>query len=77
MRRAYNWAAVVQAHFFGRPGLFQPRVPPSVGIGADDAPGLYDLTPLRKQLAELVDFERLNGGEVRLSVVATDVVKRR
>jgi NTE family protein len=74
MRRAYNWAAVVQAHLFGRPGLFQPRLPPSVGIGAHAAPGLYDLTPLRKQLAQLVDFERLNDGEVRLSVVATDVV---
>jgi NTE family protein len=74
MRRAYNWAAVLQGHLFGRPGLFHPRLDPSMGIGADDAAGLYDLTPLRKQLAELIDFGRLNNGEVRLSVVATDVV---
>ncbi len=74
MRRAYNWAAVLQTHLLGRPGLFQPRRQAIMGIGADDAPGLYDLTPLREHLTELVDFDRLNNGEVRLSVVATDVI---
>jgi NTE family protein len=72
-RRAYNLAAVLQTHLFGRPGQFQPRLHPGISIGGDDTPGLYDLTPLREQLTELIDFERLNDGEVRLSVVATDI----
>ncbi len=74
MRRAYNWAAVLQAHFFGRPRLFQPRPQVAAGMGTDDVPGLYDLSPLREHLTQLVDFDRLNTGEVRVSVMATDII---
>jgi NTE family protein len=38
------------------------------------APALHDLEPLRERLPEVIDFDRLNGGETRLSVAATDVV---
>ncbi len=72
-RRAHNRASAFQALLLGRPGLFRPRL--AVGAGMDAAPpALHDLEPLRQRLPELLDFDRLNGGETRLSVVATDVV---
>ncbi|WP_407157139.1 patatin-like phospholipase family protein [Bradyrhizobium sp. STM 3557] len=33
----------------------------------------YDLAPTRERLAQLIDFDRLNGGEVRLTIAATDL----
>jgi hypothetical protein len=41
-----------------------------------DAIGLYDLSPLRRSLEQFVDFERLDGGDVRLLVVAVDLGNR-
>jgi NTE family protein len=49
--------------------MFRPRIFPDAGH-----PGLYDLTPLREWLLELVDFDRLNRGEVRVSIAATDML---
>jgi NTE family protein len=71
-RTAYNEAAALRALLLGQPGLFRPRLAVGAGIGA--APALYDLEPLRERLPELLDFDRLNNGGTRLSVVATDVV---
>jgi NTE family protein len=70
-RRVQGWASALQARLLGRAGLFRPRLFP----GADrDAPGLYDLAPMRNRLEEMIDFGLLNGGGApRLSVVATDV----
>jgi hypothetical protein len=34
--------------------------------------GLYDLTPARERLRELIDFGRLNDGSLRVMIVATD-----
>ena len=41
------------------------------GVPKDVA--LYDLTPLRRTLERLVDFDRLNAGEVRFTVAAVDI----
>src|SRR3712207_2504213 len=68
-RKAYNEASALQAMLLGRPGLFRPRL--AVGEGTGAAPALYDLGPLRERLPELLDFDRLNNGETRLSVAAT------
>ena len=73
-RVAYNAAGVVETLLFGRPGLFRLRVVPGAHAGAADTSALYDLEPLRRSLEAVVDFDRLNGGAVRLSVAATDVV---
>ena len=70
MREALNAAGVMQTFLLGRPGMFRPRPIPS----GDGRPGLYDLSPLRARLETLVDFGRLNGGEVRLNIAATDVL---
>ena len=73
-RDACNQLAALQTLVFGRPGLFRPRMQPGPRAGADDVPALHDLAPLSRQLAELVDFDRLNNGTVRVSIAATDVV---
>ena len=67
-RHASNWMSVLQTRLFGRAGVFHPRGP---GLSQTS---LYDLSPLRDQLTRVVDFDRLNAGELRVSVVTTDVV---
>ncbi len=58
----------------GRPGLFQPPL----GLwwrrlSGLPSPSLFERSAMRKTLARLVDFDYLNGGDVRLVVNATDV----
>ncbi len=73
-RQAYNQASVVETLLFGRPGVFRPRLSAGPRAGVGDVSALYDLAPLRAQLTELIDFDRLNRGSVRLSLCTTDVV---
>ncbi|MBV9653542.1 MAG: DUF3734 domain-containing protein [Acetobacteraceae bacterium] len=73
-RRAYNAAGVLETLLLGRLGLFRPRLAPGRHAGAPDVWALYDLEPLRRSLAEFVDFDRVNDGPVRVSFEATDVV---
>src|SRR5690349_6156002 len=69
-RHAANWLSALETRVAGSAGHFRPRL--------DYLPwqpfrSFYDLAPLRARLAKLVDFERLNGGEIRMSVATTDV----
>lgn len=59
----------------GAPGFFAPRVPPPFFQlpGTPEALSFYDTAPLRRTLEELVDFDRINDGAVRLSVGAVNV----
>ena len=73
-------AAVNQARSFGvllggAPGFFTPRtLPPFLHPpGSPGALSFYDTGPLKATLERLVDFDRLNAGEMRFSVGATDV----
>ena len=70
-----NGAAAIQALLFGVPGFFSPRVPPAPlqPAGSLAAISYYDTAPLAGTLERLVDFDRLNQGEVRLSVGAVNV----
>ncbi len=77
------WASAASAWMtsnLGQPGFFSPRmvspwlVPPLTSHAGDPAStSLYDTSPLRATLERLVDFERLNSGETRLSVGAVNV----
>ncbi|MGI3777018.1 MAG: patatin-like phospholipase family protein [Janthinobacterium lividum] len=69
--RASQLADGIQARLLGRPGMFRPRL--SALANPDAPPGLYDLAPLRATLARLVDLGRLNGGDIRVSVIAVDL----
>jgi NTE family protein len=68
-----QWSAA-SAALVGIPGFFRPRVDPSLMLGGA-APVLsyYDTAPLRATLERLVDFDRINRREMRLSVGAVDV----
>ncbi|QIG97563.1 MULTISPECIES: DUF3734 domain-containing protein [unclassified Bradyrhizobium] len=75
MRSAHNALAAMRALFQGQPGFFKPRFPPpflSPFSGAA-ATSFYDTSALRQTLEQLVDFDRLNSGGVRVSVGAVNV----
>ncbi len=70
---ALPWMAPLQslrALTEGQRGFFVPR--PLPGIGPDQA-SVYDTAPLRATLEELVDFDLLNSGAVRVSVGAVNL----
>ena len=69
MRPVLNGMAAASAAVFGIPGFFAPRLP----VTALTALSVYDTAPLRDTLLELVDFDLLNHGPVRLSVGAVQV----
>ena len=74
-RVAFNRASATAATMFGVPGFFRPRIPPPflAADGTPDALSVYDTSPLRDTLLELVDFDLINSKKVRLSVGSVDV----
>ena len=71
----HNAIAAMRALFQGQPGFFKPRFPPPFWspFAGDAATSFYDTTPLGQTLERLVDFDRLNSGELRVSVGAVNV----
>jgi NTE family protein len=67
LRPALNRIAAATAMGCGVPGFFHPRLPHPQALS------VYDTAPLRETLLELVDFDLLNRGGVRLSVGAVDI----
>ena len=74
-RRIFNETSAALVASSGAPGFFAPRFPPAVFMppGSLDAISIYDTSPLRATLLEVVDFDLLNSGPVRLSVGAVQV----
>ncbi|MCJ2090803.1 patatin-like phospholipase family protein [Methylobacterium sp. E-005] len=74
-RTAFNELSAAWIATFGVPGFFTPRVPPATfyPAGAPEALSLYETGALKGTLERLVDFDRINRGEVRLSVGAVNV----
>jgi len=68
-----RWSAAAAA-LTGVPGLFRLRANPALMLGGA-APVLsyYDTAPLRATLQQLVDFDRINRREMRLSVGAVNI----
>lgn len=69
LRPLFNGWSATSAALFGVPGFFTPRYG-TLPIAADS---VYDTGPLRRSLLELVDFDLLNSGAVRLSIGAVEV----
>ncbi|WP_245318291.1 patatin-like phospholipase family protein [Bradyrhizobium sp. DOA1] len=68
-RHLFAWLNSISTRLLGHAGFFHPRLPlPSPQFG-----GLYDLGPTRERLRQLIDFERLNEGDPRITICATDV----
>jgi NTE family protein len=72
---ASMWAAG-RALTEGQPGFFEPRFPlPLVGFGKQDpsAVSYYDTAALKATLQKFADFDRINDGDIRVSVGAVNV----
>lgn len=74
-RGFYNELSASATMAQGVPGFFSPRFPPAAVMpkGSVGASSFYDTTPLRDTLSDLVDFDYLNAGPVRLSTGAVNV----
>jgi NTE family protein len=64
--------APASALMCGQTGFFAPRPPLAFWFGVAPS-SYYDTTALRDTLERLVDFDRINSGETRLSVGAVNV----
>jgi NTE family protein len=75
MRSALNLISAGTVMAFGSPGFFVPRVPPPffVAGGTPESTSFYDTAPLKQTLEELVDFDLINRGDVRVSLGAVNV----
>jgi len=75
VRPAFNRLNAASVAIFGVPGFFVPRIPAPVFApdGTKAALSIYDTTPLKATLTELIDFDRINRRDVRLSLGAVDV----
>lgn len=74
-RRLSNYWGSFQAAVLGQPGFFRPRAvnPWFAPPGAPDATSYYDTGALLETLAEVIDLDRLNAGDTRLSLGAVQV----
>jgi NTE family protein len=74
-RSLFNETSAAIIATFGVPGFFTPRVPPAPlwPEGSPESQSYYDTTPLRRTLERLVDFDRINDLQCRLSVGAVGV----
>ena len=73
--RLVNQLQALRIALLGAPSFFTPRFPPPHFWAPQDPKKLsfYDVSPLHATLERLVDFDRINSGEIRFSVGATDV----
>ena len=73
-RAVLNQWSASSASLFGIPGFFKPRLSPELMFGgAAKVLSYYDTSPLKETLERLVDFDRINAHEMRLSVGAVNV----
>jgi NTE family protein len=70
-----NEANAIGTTLLGASGFFTPRVPPPFfyPAGAPEALSFYDTAPLKDTLERLVDFDRINARETRLSIGAVNI----
>jgi len=75
MRSLVNQTRAMGTLFGGAPQFFVPRLPPPYFMpkGSPAAASYYDTEPLVATLEKLVDFDRINAAETRLSVGAVNV----
>jgi NTE family protein len=74
-RSLFNETSAALIATFGVPGFFRPRFPPAPlwPQGSPQSQSYYDTAPLRATLERLVDFDRINDLNTRLSVGAVSV----
>lgn len=75
MPKIHNYFGAQYALHMGQPGFYKPKLisPLLLHKATPDQLSFYDTTPLRETLNEVIDFEYLNQGHIRLCVGATDL----
>ena len=75
MRSFFNEVSASWIAAFGVPGFFSPRFPSALLYPPDTTQALsfYDTQPLQHTLERLIDFDRINAGETRLSLGAVNI----
>jgi NTE family protein len=75
-RGLFNELSALTTAATGIAGFFRPRIPPPwlQPWGSEAALSFYDTAPLRQTLEELIDFDRINAGPIRLSVGAAQIL---
>ncbi|MGN4076036.1 patatin-like phospholipase family protein [Burkholderia gladioli] len=75
VRQAFTASQAASAILQGQRGFFVPRFPPPLPRVREETERVsyYDTSPLRKTLLEFCDFDRINSGEIRVSVGAVNV----
>jgi len=73
--RLVNQTRAFFVAMFGVPSFFVPRFPPMEFLPSEqpDKLSFYDVAPLKATLERLVDFDRINNSDVRLTVRAVNV----
>ena len=73
--QAHNFASAIRCLFLGIPGFFKPHSmnPWLQPKGTLKAMSFYDTKHLKSTLESLVDFDRINSGEMRFNVGAVKV----
>ncbi|MCC8390966.1 patatin-like phospholipase family protein [Paraburkholderia sp. MMS20-SJTR3] len=74
VRKAFTATQAVSALVEGQRGFFVPRFPPPLPTvsGPPQTASYYDTAPLKATLESLCDFDRINSGEMRVSVGAVN-----
>lgn len=74
-RTGFNLLSAGESVMAGAPGFFRPRIPGPwfEPPGSLEATSYYDTSALKGTLERLVDFDRVNRGEIRFSVGAVNV----
>ncbi|MFZ2156299.1 MAG: patatin-like phospholipase family protein [Bradyrhizobium sp.] len=74
-RSLFNETSAALIATFGVPGFFSPRVPPAPlwPPGTPQSLSYYDTAPLKRTLERLVDFDRINDLQTRISIGAVSV----
>ena len=75
LRKLHNVWSCFNTALLGQPGFFTPNMvsPWLRPRGTPDATAFYNNSPLRETLLRLVDFGRINSGEMRFAVGAVNV----
>lgn len=75
MAKVHNYFGAQHALCLGQPGFYKPKLlnPWLLNNATPDQLCFYDTSPLRETLEEVIDFEYLNQGHVRLCLGATDL----
>ncbi|MCE3269357.1 MAG: phospholipase, partial [Burkholderiales bacterium] len=72
LAKFHNWVSAGISLTFGQNGFFVPKVldPASLIDATPEQLSYYDTSPLRETLLELIDFDYLNKGKIRLCMGA-------